>query len=254
MSETTQHPEEHITPQIEGLFHAGVHVAYKKTRRHPKMRPFIAGVKSNVEIFHLDKVEEQVAAACAYLEHLGEHKKVVMWVGTKPAAEQSIAAIGKELGHPYVNTRWLGGTLTNFRTIKTRITRLESLESQRDRGEFDKYRKHERMRLNEEIEKMNQTFGSFRSLTRMPDAVVIVDINEERTAMSESVKTKVPIIGIMNSDCDPSGVQYAIPANDNAPRSVAHILMRLKDAYLAGLKRAPAAATAEVAAATPAVG
>lgn len=254
MSETTLPPEEHITPEIEGLFQAGVHVAYRKTRRHPKMRPFIAGVKSNVEIFHLDKVDEQIAAACAHLEHLGEGKKVVMWVGTKPAAEHTIAAIGKELGHPYVSRRWLGGTLTNFRTIKTRISHLEGLESQRDRGEFEKYRKHERMRLNEEIEKMNQSFGSVRSLTRMPDAVVIVDINEESTALSESRKTGVNIIGIMNSDCDPSGVKFPIPANDNASRSIEHILLRLKAAYLAGLKRAPAADAAPVAAAAPTVG
>ena len=254
MSETTQNPDVQITPEIEGLFHAGAHVAYKKTRRHPKMRPFIAGVRSNVEIFHLDKVDEQIAAACAHMEFLGEGKKVVMWVGTKPAAEQTVAAIGIELKHPYVSTRWLGGTLTNFRTIKTRITRLESLESQRDRGEFEKYRKHERMRLNEEIEKMNHSFGSIRSLTRMPDAVVIVDINEESTALSESTKNGVNIIGIMNSDCDPSGVKFPIPANDNAQKSIEHILMRLKDAYLAGLKRAPAPEATPVAVPTPTVG
>ena len=100
MSETTLQPEEQITPEIEGLFNAGVHFAYKKTRRHPKMRPFIAGVKSNVEIFHLDKVEECIVAACAYIGHLGETKKVVMWVGTKPAADTTITAIGNELKQP----------------------------------------------------------------------------------------------------------------------------------------------------------
>ncbi|MEK7660044.1 MAG: 30S ribosomal protein S2 [Patescibacteria group bacterium] len=254
MSETTLQPEEQITPEIEALFHAGAHVAYRKTRRHPKMRPFIAGVKSNVEIFHLDKVDEQITAACAHLEFLGEGKKVVMWVGTKPAAEQAITAIGTELKHPYVSRRWLGGTLTNFRTIKTRIAYLESLEAQRDRGEFEKYRKHERMRKGEEIEKMNQSFGSVRSLARMPDVVVIVDVNEESTALSESRKTGVPIIGIMNSDCDPSGVKFPIPANDNAQRSIEHILMRLKDAYLVGLTRAPAVDAPQVAVATPTVG
>lgn len=226
------------TPQpnseIESMFKAGIHFAYKKTRRHPKMREFIAGVRSNVEVFHLERTYEKLNIAISFLEKLGADNKMVLWIGTKPSAAPMIAKIGQEFAHPYVSRRWLGGTLTNFKVIRGRVDHLEKLEEAERSGELEKYTKQERLKVLEEIEKLKLLFGSLRLLKGMPDVVVIVDPKEEHAATAESMKIGAKVIAIMNSDCDPTLIHYPIPANDNAPKSVEYLLQKLSAAYKKG--------------------
>ncbi len=204
---------EEASPEITALFEAGAHFAYKKTRRHPKMREYIAGVKSNVEIFHLDKVFELLTEAKEFVSELGMNGKTVLWVGTKPAAGRFVKKVSEELGQPSVTNRWLGGTLTNFDMIRGRVKHMESLEEKKKTGELEKYTKQERLRIDEEITKLNGTVGSLRTLHGLPDVLIVVDTNEESTAVREATRLNIPIVSIMNSDCDPSMVAKPIPAS-----------------------------------------
>lgn len=228
-----------ITTEISALFNAGAQFAYRKSRRHPKMKTYIAGVKSNVEVFHLDKVQDQLAIATEALEKLGEKGKLVLWVGTKPAASEYIMQAANDLKHPYVTRRWLGGTLSNFDQIRSRVKLLESLEAQKESGELEKYTKQERLRLDEKMEKLNQSVGSLRLLQRKPDAVVFIDTEEEAIAVAETKTQKIQMFGLLNSDCNPKNIDFVIPGNDNSPKSISYFVEQLKAAYLKGKKNAP---------------
>jgi len=239
VSTTEEVGEAEITAEITALFNAGAQFAYRKSRRHPKMRNFIAGVKSNVEVFHLDKVQEELEVAMEALEKLGAAGKLVLWVGTKPAAIEYIKKAADELNHPYITRRWLGGTLSNFEQIRSRVKRLESLESQKESGELEKYTKQERLRLDKEMEKLDVSVGSLRLLTRKPDAVVFIDTQEEAIALAETKTQKIITYGLLNSDCNPTGINYVVPGNDNSPKSIAYFVAQFKEAYLTGKKNAP---------------
>lgn len=225
-----------INPEIEQMFKAGAHFAYKKTRRHPKMRGFITGVKSNVEIFHLEKVLEKLDAALSFIKELGKDGKVVLWVGTKPGASKTIREVAKNLGHPFVVSHWIGGTLTNFSVIRRRIDYLESIEKKKEIGELEKYTKHERLELLHKMQKLAQALEGIRPLKAMPAALFVVDSGEEVTAVREAVRKHIPLIALMNSDCDPSQIDYPIPANDNAASSIDYILKKAEGAYQEGMK------------------
>ncbi|OGZ55902.1 MAG: 30S ribosomal protein S2 [Candidatus Ryanbacteria bacterium RIFCSPLOWO2_12_FULL_44_26] len=239
MEETNIITQPPIKPEIEALFNAGVHFAYKKTRRHPKMREYIAGVRSNVEVFHLERVYERLVDAMAFMEKLGTESAVILWIGTKPAACSIITDTATALQHPYVAKRWIGGTLTNFKIIRGRVEYLKTLEEAIQNPDFLKYPKHERMKTKKEVEKLQEEFGNLRLLKSIPNAMVIVDANEELTAVTEGRKVGVKTIAIMNSDCDPDAVTCPIPGNDNAVQSIKYLIGKLKEAYLKGKASAP---------------
>jgi len=223
-----------LDPELEELFSAGVHFAYAKTRRHPRMRPFIAGIKSNIEVFHVDKIRDQLLAALGFIESIGAAGGTILWIGTKPAAAGIVREVAETLGHPYVNGRWLGGTLTNFKIIRERIGYWENLLSQQKSGELAKYTKQEQIRIQKEIERLTRNFYGIATLTAMPQAIFIVDTVEESSALREARQKKIPVIALINSDCDPAGATYSIPGNDNSSRSIHYILEKARDAYLVG--------------------
>ena len=225
-----------LDPELEELFLAGVHFAYAKTRRHPRMRQFIAGVKSNIEIFHVDKVRDQLLHALAFIESVGSKGGTILWVGTKPAAARVIREVAEALGHPYVDSRWLGGTLTNFKIIRDRIGYWEGLVSQQKSGELAKYTKQEQIRIQKEIERLTRHFNGIATLTAMPQAMFIVDTKEEINALCEAQQKKIPVVALINSDCDPEGLTHSIPGNDNSSKSIQYVLERAREAYLAGRK------------------
>lgn len=239
ISETQAAPATNITPspELEAMYRAGVHVAYQRARRHPKMRKYIAGMKNAVEVFHLERVNEQIIAAASAMEELGARGGVVLWVATKPLASETIREAAFATSQPYVTRRWIGGTLTNFSAIKSRISRWKMLEGERERGELAKYTKQERLRIDEEITKLSKSFLGLETLERMPDAIFIVDPLHENTAAGEGTKKKIPLFAIMNSDCNPTNIAHVIPANDSAAKSVAHIVEIMKKSYLAGAAR-----------------
>lgn len=223
-----------MVSELEELFQKGVHFAYSRSRRHPKMAPFIYGIKNNVEIFDLEKVSEKLKAAEEFLRKLGRERRTVIWVGTKPSIQNLISEVGRALGLPYVSERWLGGTLTNAKVIRDRIKYFEELKKKKESGELSKYTKREELKIIKEIEALERYLAGLAGLKNELGAIVIVDPDEEDTAFSEAWKVKLPIVAILSSDNDPSGIEYPIPANDTSPSSVGYILERLQRAYEEG--------------------
>lgn len=226
-----------LDAKLEELFHAGVHFGYAKTRRHPGMRPYIAGVKSNIEIFNVEKVSDKLQAALAFIEKLGAENAPIMWVGTKPAAVNYIEQAALELGHPFVNNRWLGGTLTNNKNIKDRIAYWQDLVMKQKTGELSKYTKQEQLMIQRKIDRLHTSFNGLLPYTTMPKAMFIIDPKEEENALAEADNKKIPVIALLNTDCNPGSVLYPIPGNDNAPKSIEYIINKVKEAYLNGRKQ-----------------
>ena len=225
-----------IYMSIEELFEAGAHIGYGKQRRHPKMEGFIFGTRNNVEIFNLESTLAKLKEAEDFLRSLGKDSKIVLWVGAKPSASSHVEKIGIRLGAPYVAKRWLGGTITNFKVIGGRLQYLDKLESEEKEGGFTKYLKKEKLLKEAELRKLALTFKGIRNLKTTPDALVIIDTEEEDAAFREAKKKNIPVIGLLNSDCNPDGVKYVIPANDNSSATIALVLDSLAKAYEAGLK------------------
>ena len=229
-SQTPQIPD----PRIEKLFLAGLHFGYSKTRRNPHMKPYLAGLKSNVEVFNLEKVLIKLEAAEKILEELGQKNSMVLWVGAKPQAAPSIQAAAAALGHPFVHRRWLGGTLTNFTVIRKRVQRGMDLKREREEGRLEKYTKQERVQINKMLERFEHAFSGLELLTRLPEAMVIIDPKEESTALREATQLGILTIALINSDSDPFSVTHPIPGNDNAPASIRAVVEMLQSAYEKG--------------------
>ena len=238
MQPTPPVEREVFEPKFEPLLKAGVHFGYARTRRHPRMRPFIAGVKSNMEIFQLDKVWDHLELALAYAEQLGKDKHPMLWVGSKPAAAPLVKTAALALGHPYVTTRWLGGMLTNHKIIRDRINHWQDLLSKQKSGELQKYTKHEQLRIQREIDRLTRDFDGVANLNGIPKAMFVIDAGEESIAVAEAKVKNVPIIALINSDCDPASVTYPILGNDNASKSINFVINKIVEAYRKGLSEA----------------
>ncbi|MBI2020954.1 30S ribosomal protein S2 [Candidatus Giovannonibacteria bacterium] len=232
-----------LNSEIEVLFKAGAHIGYGKERRHPKMKPFIFGVRNNIEIFDLEKTLAKLKESEEFVKSLGAGGKIVLFVGTKPASSSQIESVGKRLGMPYVSERWLGGTITNFKVIESRLIYLDGLEREANSGELEKYVKKERLDKMAEIRKLSRMLGGIRSLKRLPDAIFIVDPMEEKTAFSEARRKNLPIVALLNTDCNPEGISHPIPANDNSAAVVSIVLERIAAAYEKGKNEKAAAST-----------
>lgn len=224
-------------PGVERLFGAGAHFAQVKSRRHPTMRSFVLGAKSNVEIFDLKKADEQLAKAKQVMAAMARDGKVVLIVGGKREAQDAVKAAGKRLGVPFIAGRWLGGTLSNFTEIKKRIDRLADLSAKRETGELAKlYTKLERVKIDREIDKLTLRLSGATSLARRPDLMVIVDTRHEAHASKEARDLGIPVIGIMSSDCDLKDAAYPIVVNDASRDVISLVLDELATAYEQGLK------------------
>lgn len=222
-------------PGVDRLFEAGAHFAHVKSRRHPSMRSFILGAKGGVEIFDLVKTDEQLSAAKTAIAAFAREGKTVLFVGGKREASDAVAATAKRLGQPYVAGRWLGGTISNFTEIKKRIDRLADLLGKRDSGELVKlYTKLERIRIDREIAKLLERLGGITSLSRRPDALVIVDTRHEAHATKEAKSAGIPVIGIMSSDCDLKDAQFPIVTNDASRAAIELVLTELAEAFEIG--------------------
>ncbi|KKT29264.1 30S ribosomal protein S2 [Candidatus Giovannonibacteria bacterium RIFCSPLOWO2_12_FULL_44_25] len=221
---------------IEELFEAGAHIGYSKARRNPKMQEYIFSTRNNVEIFDLGKTLAKIKEAEDFLTALGQEKKNILWVGTKPPAGAHVAEVGAKTNTPYVAERWLGGTLTNFKILEGRLSYWASLESEEKSGGFDKYPKKERLIKMTELKKLARMFTGLRNLKAMPGALVIVDSGEERTALAEAKKKGIPVVALLNVDCNPAGIAHPIPMNDNSSAAIALVLKQLAAAYDGGAK------------------
>lgn len=215
----------------DALMSAGVHYGYSRTRRHPTTSKFVYGTKNGTDIIDLDQTMPQIERAAAFLATLGAAGKTVLFVGVKPEARAAITDAAQGLGQPYVIERWIGGILTNFGEIKHRIQKLIDMKEARATGGFDKHTKKEQLLLAREMERLNKYFSGLTSLTKMPDALVIVDSKKEHIAIAEARKMNIPVIAIGNTDCSVRAIDYPIVANDGSSSSIALLIGILKDAF-----------------------
>ena len=223
-----------MSTSMKDLLEAGVHFGHQTQRWNPKMSNYIYGAKSGIHILDLRITYEAVEQAQDYVQKLVANSGKVLFVGTKPQAQGVIEEQAIRAGMPYVNFRWLGGMLTNFKTIIKRVVYLKELMSLESSGEINAYTKSERLKIRREIEKLNKSIGGIVNLNKLPDALFIVDLANESTAITEAKKLGIPVIGLADSNVDPEGVEIVIPGNDDAIRSIELIASAIADSCLKG--------------------
>ena len=220
--------------QIEELFERGAHYGYSRSRRHASAKPHIYGFKNRTAIIDLEQTLASLERAKTFLKELAGAGQQLLLVGTKPEAAPSIERTARRLGMPYVTTRWIGGTFTNFIEIRKRIDRLASLQGERDSGGFSIYTKRERAKLEKEIQDLERYFSNLTSLTKLPGAIMVVDSGVEEIAVAEARRMGVPIVSISSTDCDLTKVDYPIVANDGSTQTIDYLLDILAAAYESG--------------------
>jgi small subunit ribosomal protein S2 len=224
---------------VKELVEAGVHYGHRASRWNPKMRPYIYARKNLIHIIDVRETVRGLLRAKKYLTQVASQGGLILFVGTKRQAADAIGRESLRVGMPYVNDRWLGGTLTNFRTIRSRLTRLEELEALRnDEAKFDTYSKKMQSALNREYRKMFRNLDGIRTMNRLPQCLVIVDPKKEKNAISEAQKLGVATVSLIDTDCDPDLVDLPIPGNDDSMRSIELIVKMLADAIQAGKTKA----------------
>ena len=229
---------------IDKLFAVGAHFGYAPSRRHPSVAPFIFGQKGGTELFDLEKTSACLESALAFIKSLAADRKVVLFVGGKAEARGALKRAAERLNQPYSSGRWIGGSLTNFSEIKRRLARLSDLTSMREKGELAKFTKLERLLIDREITDLENMFGGLRGMTKLPDALVVIDAKHELIAVAEAKKLGIPVVALLNSDCDARGISYPIPANDASLESITYVLDEIAKTYAVNLapeKTAPAA-------------
>lgn len=234
MSDSMQIAHTATDPVIHALFAVGAHFGYRRSRRHPSAVPFIFGVKGTVEIFDLEKTRGALAAAETFVAGLAKAGKTLLFVGGKKEAGEAVFAGASALGMPYVASRWIGGTLTNFGQIRGRVDKMLDLISKREKGELAKYTKKEQLLISREIEGLEELFKGLIPLKALPAALFVVDPRAEETAIREAHKQKIPVVALANSDCDMNAITQPIPGNDASRASIAFFVERIVKAYESG--------------------
>jgi small subunit ribosomal protein S2 len=217
--------------ESKDLMEAGVHYGYSRTRRHPTVTKFIYGTKDKVDIIDLEKTIPQIENAATFLHSLSAAGKTVLFVGVKPESRNAVEETASLLHQPYVTERWIGGILTNFSEIKRRISKLEDMKEKTASGELAKYTKKEQLLMTREMDRLNKYFSGLIGMTKLPDAIVIVDSKKEHIAIAEARKSNIPVVAIGNTDCSIRAIDYPIIANDSSASSLAAILAILKNAF-----------------------
>jgi len=223
-----------MSTSMKDLLEAGVHFGHQTQRWNPKMSNYIYAAKSGIHILDLRITYEAVEQAQDYVQKLVANSGKILFVGTKPQAQGVIEEQATRAGMPYVNFRWLGGMLTNFKTIIKRVVYLKELMSLESSGEINAYTKSERLKIRREIEKLNKSIGGIVNLNKLPDALFVVDLANESTAITEAKKLGIPVLGLADSNVDPEGVDIVIPGNDDAIRSIELIASAIADSCLKG--------------------
>ena len=216
---------------IESMFGAGAHFGLGRSRRHPTVSPFIFGTKNSTDIFDLEKTEALLAKVKLYIAQLAKEGKTILFVGGKKEASAAIKASADALNMPYVDGRFIGGTMTNFGQVRKRVERYEKLISDREKGELLKYTKRERALLDKEIAKLEKMFLGIVSLKKMPDVLFVIDPRREKNAVKEAADMNIPVIALAGSDCDIREVKYPIVGNDSSKASIQFFVEEIASAY-----------------------
>src|SRR3954447_12536294 len=227
------------------LLEAGVHFGHQTRRWNPKMKPFIYAERNGIHIIDLAQTAKRLETALDFVRETVARGEVVLFVGTKKQAQEPLAAEATRAGMPYVNKRWLGGMMTNFVTIKKRIGLMDQLEARQQAGDLDRLTKKEAAKLTEELTKLQGTLDGIRKMKRLPGAIFIVDPHRERIAVQEANRLEIPVVGTGDTNVDPDELDYIIPANDDAIRSIRLLCQLVADAAIEGAGERAARATAE---------
>jgi small subunit ribosomal protein S2 len=238
--------------ELEALLQAGAHFGHLTRRWNPKMKPYIFMERNGIHIIDLKKSQEMLEAACNAVSTIVAEEKRILFVGTKPQAKDVVAEEAKRCNAYYCTERWLGGMLTNFSTIRKSVKRLTNIEKMETDGTFESITKKERLFLNREREKLQDVLSGIVEMSRLPGALFVVDVKKEAIAVNEARRLGIPVVAIVDTNCDPDGIDYPIPANDDALKSVQLVTRAIADAVVEGGQRAAAQKAAQVEAASEA--
>ena len=219
---------------MKELLEAGVHFGHRSRRWHPKMRSFIFTERNGIHIIDLQQTITRLEVAYNFVRDVVAQGGVILFVGTKKQAQDNIREQAVRCAMPYVVNRWLGGTLTNFRTMQQRLGYMQTLEDQHQRGEFNRLTKKEALDKERELEKLQQRFGGIRNMKRLPDVIFVADINREDNAIKEAARLELPIVAMVDTNCDPDPIDYIVPSNDDAIRAIKLIATKMADAVIEG--------------------
>lgn len=217
---------------MKQLLEAGVHFGHQTRRWNPKMKKYIFVERNGIYIIDLQKTVRKLEEAYSFMKQVGEEGGKVLFVGTKKQAQDAIKEEAERSGNYYINQRWLGGTLTNFGTIQKRVNRLKQIERMEEDGTFEVLPKKEVVQLKKQHERLVKFLGGIRDMSSLPDVMFVVDPRKERIAVAEAMKLNIPIVGIVDTNCDPDEIDYVIPANDDAIRAVKLLTGKMADALL----------------------
>jgi len=220
--------------EIQAMIDAGVHLGHSKNKRHPAMEPYIWTVRGSISIIDLTKTRDMLASSLEFLRSVARQGGLILFVGTRPAARDITAGTAQAIGMPFVTERWIGGTLTNFKVILKRIEMLTGFEKKRAEGEFEKYTKKERIEFEKEIERLKRNFDGLRGMNRLPAAVFIINVPHESTAVREAIRMKIPIVALVDTNADPEGISFPVPANDDAKPAINYMIERVRLAIQEG--------------------
>ncbi len=237
--EQVQVMEQEAKPPVtmKSLLEAGVHFGHQKRRWNPKMRQYIFAHRNGIHIIDLQQTLHFLERAAAFVEDIAAQGKKIIFVGTKKQAQDTIVSEAVRCGAFYINTRWLGGTLTNFATIQKRIDYLVELEQRKAKGELFSLPKKEQLKLNDQIARLNRYLGGIKEMTEIPGALFVVDVGKEGIAVAEAKRVGVPVVALVDTDCDPVEIDYPIPGNDDAIRSIRLVTSHIAEAYIEGTNR-----------------
>jgi len=219
---------------IKELLEAGAHFGHQTSRWHPRMKKYIFTKRNGIHIIDLEQTASMLEKACQFIKETVANGGKVLFVGTKKQAQSIVAEEAKRCGMFYINQRWIGGVLTNFTTIQTRIDHLVRLEDQQARGDFARLPKKEASKLNEEIERLNKYLGGFKEMTSLPDVIFIIDPSKEGIALAEARRVGITVMAIVDTNCNPDDIDYPIPANDDAIRAIKLMTSKIADAVMEG--------------------
>ena len=219
---------------MKELLESGVHFGHRTHKWHPRMKPFIFTERNSIHIIDLQKTVKALEEAYALVSDTVAKGGTVLFVGTKRQAQDTIQLDATRCGMPYVTARWLGGTLTNWRTIRQRINELERLERMRDRGDFASFTKKEALGMTRKIERLEMLLGGIRTMTKTPELLFVVDVRREDTSIHEANLLQIPVVAMVDTNCDPRNIDYIIPSNDDAIRAIKLVVGKMADAVLEG--------------------
>jgi small subunit ribosomal protein S2 len=240
-------------PDLLTMLQSGVHFGHQQSKRNPKMKPFIFTAKNGVHVINLEETQVALQSALAFVTDVASKGGTILFISTKKQAQGIVRTAAERCGMPFITERWLGGTFTNFGTVNKLVQRLKELRTKKAAGELEKYTKKEQLDFDREADKLDQVVGGLVNMMKLPDAVFIIDMRKEKTALQEAIRKNIPVVALCDTNVDPTKILYPIPANDDAVKSISLITNLVVEAIEEGKAKQALAKPAAAPVATPVV-